>query len=80
MDQRQIFLRDILTTLFKRKLFIILFVVAVFALVFVGNYIWPPTYESMAKVQVTRGRGNDDRRCERAWAKKYDAHAATLDI
>lgn len=45
MDQRQIFLRDILTTLFKRKLFIILFVVAVFALVFVGNYIWPPTYE-----------------------------------
>lgn len=56
MDQRQIFVRDVLTVLFKRKGFILGFLVLVVALVFVGNYVWPPTYESMAQVQVTRGR------------------------
>ena len=56
MEQRQIHLRDILTVLFKRKKFIIFFVVLVFALVFVGNYVWPPTYESTARVQIKRGR------------------------
>lgn len=56
MNQRQIFLRDILTVLFKRKTLIVSFVVVVFAAVFVGNYLWPETYESVAKVQVMRGR------------------------
>jgi polysaccharide biosynthesis transport protein len=56
MDHKQVFLRDVLTVLFKRKLFILLFVAVVFALVFAGNYVWPPTYESVAKVQILRGR------------------------
>lgn len=56
MEQRQVFLRDILTVIFKRLFFIIGFVLLVFVLVFVGNYLWPPTYESMAKVQITKGR------------------------
>jgi uncharacterized protein involved in exopolysaccharide biosynthesis len=53
---RQIFLRDVLTVLFKRKAFILGFTIAVVVLVLVGNLVWPPTYESMAKVQITRGR------------------------
>ena len=56
MDQRQIFLRDILTVLFKRKGFIVSFVIVVTVLVAAGNYVWPKTYESVAKVQVMRGR------------------------
>ncbi|MBI4557565.1 MAG: hypothetical protein HY706_08280 [Candidatus Hydrogenedentes bacterium] len=56
MDQRQIFLRDILTILFKRKALILLFTVGVVGVVFVGNYAWPPTYESSAKVRLMRGR------------------------
>lgn len=56
MEQRQVFLRDILTVIFKRLFLIIGFVLLVFVLVFVGNYLWPPAYESVAKVQVTKGR------------------------
>ncbi|HOJ34646.1 MAG TPA: Wzz/FepE/Etk N-terminal domain-containing protein [Candidatus Hydrogenedentes bacterium] len=56
MDQRQIFLRDILTVLFKRKGFIVSFAIVVIVLVAAGNYVWPKTYESVAKVQVMRGR------------------------
>ncbi len=56
MDQRQLFLRDVLTVLFKRKVFIVLFAVLVIAGVLVGNTIWPPTYESSAKLQMLRGR------------------------
>jgi len=56
MDQRQIFLRDILTVVFKRKALIVLFVIVVFGVVVVGNYAWPPTYESAAKVRLMRGR------------------------
>lgn len=55
-QQRQIFLRDILTVLFKRKVLIVLFIVLVLAGVFVGNMVWPPTYESSAKIQLLRGR------------------------
>ncbi len=54
--QRQFFLRDILMVLFKYKLLIILFPMLVFLLVFIGNYIWPPTFESESKVRIIRGR------------------------
>ena len=56
MDTRQIFLRDILTVLFKRKALIVLFIVVVVVGVYVCNLIWPKTYESVAKVQLLRGR------------------------
>lgn len=56
MDQRQFFLRDLLTVIFKHKALIITLPILVFALVFVGNYVWPPTYESSAKVRIMRGR------------------------
>jgi len=56
MDKRQIFLRDILTVLFKRKALILLFLVVVVVGVYVCNIIWPQTYESTAKVQMLRGR------------------------
>ena len=55
-QQRQLFLRDVLTVLFKRKILIVLFIVLVVAGVFVGNMVWPPTYESSAKIQLLRGR------------------------
>lgn len=56
MDQRQIFLRDVLTVLFKRKVFILVFIAVVFGVVLIGNYVWPPTFESVAKVRLVRGR------------------------
>lgn len=56
MEHRQIFLRDILTVLFKRKWLIILFALVVLVGVYIGNLVWPPTYESVAKVQLLRGR------------------------
>ncbi|MCP4643243.1 MAG: polysaccharide biosynthesis tyrosine autokinase [bacterium] len=56
MDQRQIFLRDVLTVLFKRKVLILFFALVVFGVVFAGNYVWPPTYESVAKVRIMEGR------------------------
>ena len=56
MKQRQIFLRDILTILFKRKFLIVLFAILVFAAAFGVNYVWPPTYESVASIRLTRGR------------------------
>ena len=55
-QQRQLFLRDVLTVLFKRKVLIVLFIVLVVAGVFVGNMLWPATYESSAKIQMLRGR------------------------
>lgn len=56
MDQRQLFLRDVLTTLFKRKGLIILFALLVVVLVFAGNIVLPPTYESTAQIMLLRGR------------------------
>lgn len=56
MDQRQLFLRDVLAVLFKRMVLIVLFALIVFAVVFAGNYVWPPTYESAAKVRLMEGR------------------------
>jgi uncharacterized protein involved in exopolysaccharide biosynthesis len=56
MDQRQLFLRDVLTVLFKRKKLIVFFAVIVFAAVFAGNQVWPPTYESVARIQILPGR------------------------
>lgn len=56
MDNRQIFLRDILTVLFKRKGLILLFIVVVVVGVYLCNLVWPKTYESVAKVQLLRGR------------------------
>ena len=44
MDTRQIFLRDILTVLFKRKALILLFMVVVVVGVYVCNLIWPQTF------------------------------------
>lgn len=56
MDNRQLFLRDILTVLFKRKALILLFIVVVVVGVYICNMIWPQTFESVAKVQLLRGR------------------------
>ncbi len=56
MDQRQLFLRDVLTVLFKHKVLIVLFTALVTALVTAGSVFWPPTYESEAKVRLMRGR------------------------
>ena len=56
MDQRQFFLRDILTVLFKYKTIIMLLPILVFLAVFLGNSVWPPTYESSTKVRLVRGR------------------------
>ncbi len=56
MDQRQLFLRDVLTTLFKRKGLILFFAILVVVLVFVGNTVLPPTYESTAQIMLLRGR------------------------
>ena len=56
MDQRQFFLRDILTVLFKYKSIIMLLPILVFLAVFLGNSVWPPTYESSTKVRLVRGR------------------------
>ena len=55
-QQRQIFLRDVLSVLFKRKGLIVTFIILVFAVTFIGNYAWPPTYESSAKLRLMRGR------------------------
>lgn len=56
MEQRQLFLRDVLTVLFKRKFLIAIFAIVVIAAVFVGNQVWPSTYESSAKIRILRGR------------------------
>ena len=56
MDQRQFFVRDILTVIFKRIKLILFLPVLIFAVVFAGNYLWPPTYESSSKVRLVRGR------------------------
>ena len=56
MDQRQFFLRDILTVLFKHKALLILLPVVVLAVVILLSFIWPPTYQSVGKVQLMRGR------------------------
>lgn len=56
MEQRQIFLRDILSVVFKRKLLIAFFAIAVVVVVFLGNQVWPPTYESHSSVRILRGR------------------------
>ncbi len=56
MDQRQFFVRDVLTVVFKRIKLILFLPILIFAVVFVGNYLWPPTFESMAKVRLVRGR------------------------
>ncbi|MBX7257520.1 MAG: exopolysaccharide transport family protein [Candidatus Hydrogenedentes bacterium] len=56
MDQRQLFLRDILTVLFKRKKLIVFFAIVVIAATFAGNVFWPPTYESSARIQILPGR------------------------
>ncbi|MBI2434565.1 MAG: hypothetical protein HYV26_17050, partial [Candidatus Hydrogenedentes bacterium] len=56
MDQRQFFLRDILTVIFKHLTLLVLLPAIVLVVVFLGNYIWPPTYESTAKVRLMRGR------------------------
>lgn len=71
MEQRQVFLRDILTVLFKRKFLIVSFAVLVFAVVFVGNYAWPPKYESVATVRIMQSREvgqNDPTLSRTAWA------------
>lgn len=56
MDQRQFFVRDILTVIFKRIKLIIFLPILIFAVVAAGNYLWPPTYESSSKVRLVRGR------------------------
>jgi len=55
MDQRQFFLRDLLTVLFKHLWLIILLPILVLLIVFVGNYVWPATYESQAQIRLLRG-------------------------
>ncbi len=54
--QRELFLRDVLTVLFKRKSLIVIFAVLVFGIVFGLNYVLPPTYESSTRVRIIEGR------------------------
>lgn len=56
MDQRQFFLRDILTVIFKRMKLIVILPVFILVVVTLLSYLWPSTYESVAKVQLMRGR------------------------
>jgi len=56
MEQRQLYLRDILSVLFKRKWLIVLFAIAVIVIVVIANQVWPETYESDASVRILRGR------------------------
>lgn len=56
MDQRQLFLRDILTVVFKRFYLIVAFTALVFLVVYIGNFAWPVTYESTASIRLTQGR------------------------
>jgi succinoglycan biosynthesis transport protein ExoP len=56
MEQRQFYLRDILTVVFKHKSLIVWLPLFIIAVTFIGGYIWPPSYESEAKIRLTRGR------------------------
>ena len=56
MDQRQFFLRDILTVVFKRRGLIITVGLLVVAVTLVFGYMWPPSFESEASVQISHGR------------------------
>ncbi|MBI1318635.1 MAG: hypothetical protein GC168_06770 [Candidatus Hydrogenedens sp.] len=56
MDQRQFFLRDILTVVFKHMKLLIFFPILVLIVVTAVSYLWPATYESVAKVKIMRGR------------------------
>lgn len=54
--KRELFLRDVLTVLFKRKFLIVSFAVIVFVIVFGLNYVLPPTYESATRLRMIEGR------------------------
>jgi len=56
MDQRQFYLRDILTVIFKHLKLIIFLPVIVLVVVVMLSWLWPATYESEAKVRLMRGR------------------------
>lgn len=56
MEQRQFYLRDILTVIFKHKKLIVLLPLVIIGVTFVGGYVWPPSFESEAKMRLTRGR------------------------
>lgn len=56
MEQRQFYLRDILTVVFKHKRLIVVLPLFIIAVTFVGGYVWPPSFESEAKIRLTRGR------------------------
>lgn len=56
MDQRQFFLRDILTVVFKHLKLLIFFPIFVLIVVTAVSYLWPPTFESIGKVKIMRGR------------------------
>jgi succinoglycan biosynthesis transport protein ExoP len=56
MEQRQFYLRDILTVVFKHKTLIVMLPLFIILLTFIGGYVWPPSYISESKVRLTRGR------------------------
>jgi len=56
MEQRQFYLRDTLTVLFKHKQLLLLLPLFIVLVTFVGGYVWPPSFESEAKLRLTRGR------------------------
>ena len=56
MDQRQFFLRDILTVVFKRLRLIIGLSIVVVIISLALSYGWPPSYESGASVRISHGR------------------------
>jgi len=56
MEQRQFYLRDILTVIFKHKKLIMLLPLIIIGVTFVGGYVWPPSFESEAALRLTRGR------------------------
>ncbi len=56
MEQRQFYLRDILTVVFKHKNLIVVLPLIIIVITGIGGYIWPPSFVSEAKIRLTRGR------------------------
>lgn len=56
MEQRQFYLRDVLTVVFKHKNLIVLLPLFIILVTFIGGYVWPPSFISESKIRLTRGR------------------------
>lgn len=56
MEQRQFYLRDVLTVIFKHKSLLVWLPLFIILVTFIGGYVWPPSFISEAKLRLTRGR------------------------